>query len=284
MKNIFLLISITVALGSCDKDRDTDHAKETPDSNQRVRRLERPPGESQGTRGRLRASLEAAKELQDPEERGRAITEVGWNALESAPDIAAEAIRELPAGWAQTTELIQSCVPHLMMRSPDAASAWSDSLRDPSLVAMARDQIAITVAETEPQRAMQLLGDYNRAGGESDQAMVQVLQIWTVKAPEEAAVWASRLPAGESRNTRIKTIVSTWLLSDPAASTAWVASLREPNLRLESTRFMVESLQGYPSFIRESMLESADSGIRDEIERQIELQQPTQEDGIVPEN
>lgn len=278
-----MLISVSVALGSCDQERGKAHAKDIQDSNLRGRSRERAAGESKGSRERLRASLEAAKQLQNPEERERAISDVGRNALESAPDITAEAIRELLIESPQTAELIQSCVSQLMKSSRNAALAWSESLREPSLVEMAREQIAIEVAETEPQHAIELLSESGSAG-ESDQTIEHVLQIWTEKSPADAATWASRLPAGESRNSRLKTVVNQWLLSNPATSTAWVSSLREPDLRSESIRLMAESLQGYPPFIRESMLKSADSSVRSEIERQIELQQPPPVEEPIPEN
>lgn len=271
------LIGIGAGLVSCDKSRDVGGSNTDKEFNTRESRHERPPVESQGTRGKMRAALDAAKRLEAFEERDRALTKVGRDALEPAPDLSAEAIRELSAGRLETAGLIEACVAHLMKSSPDEALVWADSLKDAPLVSMAREHVAMWLAETEPLRAIELLGDINPTAGESDQAVEQVLQLWTGKAPQDAATWASRLPAGESRTTGIKTVVSQWLQSDPASSTAWVASLRDPNLRLESTRFMAESLQTFPSFIRDNMLQNADPVIRSEIESQIEQQQPPPE-------
>lgn len=227
---------------------------------------------SQGTRGGLRASLDAARALEVPEERESALMEVGWKALETAPDLAAEVIREMPHESADAARLIQACVTHLMKNSPDEASAWADSLKDAPWIALAREQIAMLVAESDPKRAIQLLADSNQSIGEPGSAFEQVLQTWTGQAPGEAALWASRLPAGESRNAGIKTVVSQWLHMDAAASTAWVASLTDSKLRQESIRVIAESLRELPPFLHESILNPAESGIRSEIESEIEVQ------------
>ena len=284
IKNLILITGAGFVLASCDKADEAKNSKDNVDSNPRARRIERPPLESQGTRGRLLASLEAAKRLETPEERDKALTEVGRNALESAPDIVAEAIRELPLGSPEAAELIQACVANLMKRSPDEASAWADSLKDDSLKRQAREEIAVLLVESEPERAIQMLANSNETTGEIGPALEQVLQVWTGRAPKDAAVWASRLPAGESRNAGIKTVVSQWVQTDPAASTSWVKSLSDPKLRQGAVRGMAESLQGLPPFIRDSMLEPADPGIRSEIEGQIQELQPAQEEQLVPEN
>lgn len=281
---LIVLIGIAAVLVSCDKASDSDGSKGTADSNPRSRRLERPPLESQGTRGKLRAALDAAKAMDASEEREKAIAEVGRDALESAPDITAEAIRELPPENPVAAELIQTCVANLMKRSPEEASAWADSLQDDPWMTMAREQMAVSLAESEPERAIRLLAESDHASGGPGSAMDQVLQVWTGNAPGDAAAWVSRLPAGEPRSAGIKTVVSQWVQADPAAATSWVASLSNPDLRQESTRAMAESLQFLPSFLRDSMLQGADSGIRSEIESQIERQQPAPADEGTPEN
>jgi hypothetical protein len=269
-----LCIAIGVALASCDKPgREADRSETGPETNPRTKRLERPPLASQGTRGGLRASLDAARALGDPEERQSSLMEVGWKALETAPDLAAEVIREMPHESADAARLIQACVTHLMKNSPDEASAWADSLKDAPWIALAREQIAMLVAESDPKRAIQLLTDSNQSSiGEPGSSFEQVLQTWTGQAPGEAALWASRLPAGESRNAGIKTVMSQWLHMDAAASTAWVASLTDSKLRQESIRIIAESLREMPPFLHESILNPAESGIRGEIESEIELQ------------
>lgn len=268
-----LCIAIGVALASCDKPgQKADRSENGTETNPRTKRLERPPQASQGTRGALRASLDAARALEDPEERQSALMEVGWRALETAPDLAAEVIREMPHESADAARLIQACVTHLMKNSPEEASAWADSLKDAPWIALAREQIAMLVAESDPKRAIQLLADSNQSIGEPGSAFEQVLQKWTGQAPGEAALWASRLPAGESRNAGIKTVVSQWLHMDAAASTAWVDSLTDRNLRQESIRIIAESLREMPPFLYESILNPAESGIRSEIESEIEAQ------------
>jgi hypothetical protein len=264
-----------MGVASCDKPgEEADRSKANPDANPRTKRLERPPLESQGTRGSLQAALKAARKLEAPEQRDKALMEIGWKALELAPDLTAEAIRELSPENPDAATLIQACLTHLMKKSPEQAAEWVGSLKGTSWITVAREQLAMRVAESDPKRAIQLLVDSNHRLGEPGSAMEQVLQTWTGKAPGDAALWASRLPAGESRNAVVKTVVSQWLFMDAAASTAWVASLRDPTLRKESIQGIVELLKGFPPPLMAGVLQSADSGIRSEVEHQIEVLNP----------
>ena len=147
MKNLHIWIGIGVGLASCDKPaEEADRSKAIADTNPRTRRLERPALENQGTRGRLRASLDAAKKIELPEERAKALLEVGWKALENAPDLTAEALRALPPENTDAAKLIQACVTHWMTISPEQASDWAESLKDTPWMAVAREQIAISLS------------------------------------------------------------------------------------------------------------------------------------------
>ena len=156
----------------------------------------------------------------------------------------------------------------LAEQDPDEALAWADTLDTEMETAAAKVQIALAMAEADPQRAAHLLAESSIAGREFDVAVVQVLQRWAAKSPADAAAWALLFPPGAAREAGLKIIVSCWVKSDVHAALAWMATIQDETLRQEATLGMEETLLQQPMDIREAWLDQIDPRSLAELQQQ----------------
>lgn len=289
-----LSLALLLVLASCEKKQDQpalDATSEPP--SKRTTRADRPSRSVPTTRDKLRTAFEAAKAREPGVERNQALAELASNALEPAPDLAAEVIRELPAGIEEKQALIEAYIANLMTdEKTEEALAWADSLGDEQDIAFARSQVLLMLAEKNPQQAATLLPSSGFTAAGVDPAAEQVLQTWVAQKPAEAVAWASRLPVGDARTAGFKVIFNQWINTDSPAAFRWAASQTNPQLRRETIHAMVEAFNEIPDIIRSSLLEPADPSLRAEIEngiaeiaRQAEAAEPPPEpeSGLPPE-
>lgn len=268
ISNLVLFFVITATLVSCDKQETSSDSESGTEAKSRNKRVER--SETLSIRSRLQASLEAAKQIESSDAREKAIAEVAWNALELIPEIFVEAIEELPADSPEKARLIQTYVIGLIKSSPEEALAWADSLADGETTALAREQVALILAESEPERAINLLPDSAFEDAEIAPASVEVLQLWTKSTPAKAADWAAALPSVEARIAGIKAVMAQWVETDAAAAVTWVLSHTDAVLRQESVDIITELFFSQPQPVRDAILENADMSLRSEIQRRID--------------
>ena len=266
-----LSLACLLVLASCEKKQDQpalDATRESPP--QRTTRADRPSRSVSSTRDKLRAAFEAARAKEPGAERNQALAELASNALESAPDIAAEVIRELPAGIQEKQALIEAYIAILMTdEKTEEALAWADSFPDEQDVAFARGRVLLMLAEKNPQQAATLLSPSSFTAAGVDPAAEQIIQNWVAQKPGEAVAWASRLPAGDARTAGFKVIFNQWIGTDSAAALTWAASQTHPQVRRETLHAMIEAFLQQPAPIRSVLLEPADPNFRAEIENGI---------------
>ena len=234
----------------------------------------------------------AAKASEPGAERNQALAELASSALESAPDIAAEVIRELPAGTEEKQALIEAYLATLMTdEKTEEALAWADSVGDERDIAFARGKVLLMLAEKNPQQAAALLPPSGFTAAGVDPAAEQVLQTWVAQQPAEAVAWATRLPAGDARTAGFKVIFTQWITADSASALTWAASQTNPQLRQETVHAMTEAFLQQPDPIRTVLLEPAEPNLRAEIEqgiveiaRQAQEAEPPSEPDSQPES
>jgi hypothetical protein len=257
-------IALFLMLVSCGKKQDASVSGSDAEKAPRTMHSVRPASGVSDSRDQLRNSFESAKLMGSGEERDKAISEIAWKALESAPDLAAEAILELPAGNEGKTALIDAYVRKLVAEEKSAeAMSWADSLGDEQEIATTREKITLLLAETHPERLP--ASSFTAAG--ADPAAVQALQNWSARKPAEAVAWATKLPAGEARTTGFKIVFSQWLNDDTSAAFSWVDSQHNPQFRQEVMGAIAAALS--TDLMRNSLLASANSSLRAEIEQGI---------------
>jgi hypothetical protein len=280
-----LSLAWLLVLASCEKKQDQPALDPTQELSPRTTRTDRPSRDAPSTRDKLRTAFEAAKAIEPGAERNQALAELVSNALESAPDIAAEVIRELPAGIEEKQVCIEAYLAALMAaEKTEEALAWADSLGDEGDVAFARGKVLLLLAEKNPQQAAALLPPSGFTAAGVDPAAEQVLQTWVAQQPADAAAWATRLPAGDARTAGFKVIFTQWIGSDSAAALSWAASQTNPQLRQETLHAMTEAFLQQPDPIRTVLLEPAEPNLRAEIENGIaEIVRQAQEAEPPPE-
>jgi hypothetical protein len=223
-----------------------------------------------GSPAELRKILKTAAGIESPAAREKAIADVAWNALETDPELAVEAFLQLPAGSAEKLRLIQHYAMRLAEQNADEALAWSATLGAEEEIAAANSQIALTLAETDPRRAANLLSDSGIVSREFDVAVVQVVQRWVAQSPSDTAAWVAMFPPGSARETGIKIIANRWLQVDAKAAFSWLTTLEDAGIRKEATLGLEEAILQQPREIQETWLQHANDSIRSELERQRE--------------
>ena len=227
-------------------------------------------------------ALKSAESIQSPEAREKIIAEVAWNALEIDPELAREAFGQLPAGSSEKIRLAQHFAMRLAEQNPDEALAWAKSLDTEQEIAAASGQIALVLAETDPQRAANLLSESGIVGHEFDVAVVQVLQRWAAKSAPDAAAWTVSFPPGPARAAGISLIVSQWAQADAAAVFTWMDALQDEAVRKDAVFAMEKALLQQAQSVRDGWLQHADSQTRLELEAQRELAMEEVGDNVPP--
>ncbi|HSH14844.1 MAG TPA: hypothetical protein VLD18_02345, partial [Verrucomicrobiae bacterium] len=201
-------LCLGLALVACDRrDAAKDISPETSMAETHVPQRGHAPREAvPGSPEQLRYDLIEAEKIELPVDREKAIAEVAWNALETDPELAAEAFLKLPHDSPERLRLIQYHGMRLAESDPEAAIAWADGLESEQETAAAKGVIALTLAETEPLRAANLISESGIAGREFEVAVVQIIQRWAAKDPVEAVAWVASFPASPARQAGIRAV------------------------------------------------------------------------------
>jgi hypothetical protein len=274
-------IALFLMLVSCGKKQDASVSGSDAETAPRTMHAIRPPSGATGARDQLRTAFETAKLMGSGEERDKAISEIAWKALESAPDLAAAAILELPAGNEGKMALIDAYLRKLVAEEKSAdAITWAESLGDERDIAYAREKISLLRAEAHPE----LLPASSFTAAGVDPVAEQALQNWSAKNPSDAAAWAARLPAGEARTAGFKIVLTQWLNNDASAALTWAGSQHNPQSRQEAMSAVIRVLNELPDPIRNILLEPADPSLRAEVEQGIaEIARQSENEEPAPE-
>lgn len=259
---------LALLLSSCDKPKEVTVLPEKPATPPRVTKTQRPARtEPLSTPEELREIFKKAEEIESPKERNHALEEVVWDALELDPQLASEGFLKLTPGSEEKNRLIQHYAMRLAEQSLDEAIKWAATLENEKEQSLAYDNIALVLAESEPERAAQLLSESGVAGRDFDVAVVQVLQRWAALAPDGAAGWVVLFDAGEARSAGLKAVVGTWSRTDPQAALTWLGSLQDPTIRQEAVNGMAETILEMPEGSQDDLLRLATPEIRSRFEK-----------------
>lgn len=270
-------LAVLLLLVSCDKKQEAN-TSESAQAPRRSTRADRPSRNVPGTRDKLRNAFEQAKAMAPGEERESALAQVARKALDTSPDIASEAIKEMQAGSDAKISLIEAYIRKLLeVDRVDEALAWAVDLGNEKDTAVARAMIAELVATSNPERVAGMLSPSSFTAAGVDPAAEQIFQNWVATNPTRAAEWVTKMPTGEARNAGWKALLTTWINLDSKTAFSWVSSQKNTMIREEAVDAMVALLVGQPDPIRSIQLESAAENFQQEIERRIAALTPAPE-------
>lgn len=223
------------------------------------------------------AELATANDITDETERLTAIADVAWNHLETDPEIALQALESLPADHEERILIIQHFALLMAEDDPEAALDWAETRSSETEIAAAKGQVALALAETDPERAANLLSESGIEGRDFDVVVVEILERWAATSPPAAADWVVQFPPGEFREAGIKSVISEWAQTDPAAAATWTRSLPEDAIRSEAAAAMAEIIAEESEPLRSQLIELADPSILEALQdyetlREIEIQ------------
>ncbi|MGL4401631.1 MAG: hypothetical protein ACRCXD_17355, partial [Luteolibacter sp.] len=262
-----LFCCLTLVLVSCDKPKETATIPEKSPAPRRATKSARPlSSEPVSTPEEIRETFENAQAIQSPEHRNKALEEVVWDALELDPHLAAEAFLKLTPRSEEKNRLIQHYAMRLAEQSLDEAMQWAATFHSEEERSLAYDNIALVLAESEPERAAQMLSESGIAGRDFDVAVVQVLQRWAASSPEGAAGWVVLFEEGEARSAGLKAVVGIWSRTDPEGALVWLDSLQNPAIRQEASDGLAQSILDLPEGSQDDLLRRVSPDIRSRFE------------------
>lgn len=270
MHRVFALLSPCLLLVCCEKPASSDERTVDAAPERRTPRDTKVREDSSlisNTPDSLSKRLEAAVEIQSSEERGKAIAEVAWNAIEIDPELAIRAFLQLPQDSPERIRLINHYAIRLAEQNYDEAIAWAGTLESDKESSAAFSQIALVLAETDPHRAANLLSESGLVNRDFDVAVVQVVQRWAAQSPADAAAWVTQFPAGPAREAGIRIISEKWLPRDASTAFQWLDTLSNEALRKEALRAMEGVILQQQQDIRNEWLQHADARIKAELEK-----------------
>ncbi len=259
-----ILPSLGLLLISCDKPKENSVVAENETSPSRITKSVRPPqhDELTVTPTQLRENLRQAAEITSPKERDQALQEIIWDALELDPDLAQEGFQQLTSGSPERNQFIQHFALRLAEASFEQAVEWAASLENEQEKSLAYNHIALVLAESEPEKAAQMLSDSGIPGRDFDVAVVQVAQRWAANSPAAAAAWVSLFDDSEARRAGLKAIVTTWSRTDPQATMAWLGTIQNPGIHQDASIGMAETILELPDSRQDELLRLVTPEIR----------------------
>ena len=205
-----------------------------------------------------------------PTEREKELAAIAWDAIETDPEIAHEAFAKMAAGSPEKIRLIQHYAMRLASQNIDEVVEWAESLESETEKSATLSHIAIAIAETDPERAANLLFEADIPGRDFEVAVVQVIQRWAAQSPAEAAAWVSQFPQSPAREASVKIIAERWLPLDAPAAYEWLGGIKDPVLRQETARAMEGVILQQSVETRTAWLQHADAQLQIELEKQRE--------------
>jgi hypothetical protein len=261
----FIFLFSLLLIAACERSEKTGRSAGEK-AGPKITHSNRPPREPVPDKKEdLREQLAKARMCGEPEERDKLLAQVAWNAMELDSELAREAIDSLMLESPDRIALLQHFAMRMADENPEEALKWAATLESEREAAAARVRIALVLADADPARAANLLSEHGLANREFEVAVVQVLQRWSNKSPQDAAAWVAVFPPGEFRKAGVETVASGWLGSDPQAAFAWLSSLSDEQIRMEAgDAFAKRFLEQTPE-TRESWLGYADPRTREKL-------------------
>ena len=261
----FISLFSLLLIAACDRPEKSGRKAEG-DAGPTITRSHRPLREEPpDLKQKLREEFAQARMSAEPEERDKLLAQVAWNAMELDPELAREAFECLMLESPERIALLQHFAMRMADANPDEALKWAASLESEREMAAARARIALVIADADPARAANLLSEFGLANREFEVAVVEVLQRWSDKNPQDAAAWVAIFPPGEFRKAGVETVVSRWLGNNAQAAFGWLSGVDDEEIRTEAGDTFAKKFLQQTTEVRESWLGYADPRTREKL-------------------
>jgi hypothetical protein len=160
-------------------------------------------------------------QLPDNEWKQNFLSDLGSEMSARDPQSAIQLAQQMHSGDAQKN-LLQSVACNWVGTDPGAALNWVASVQDPSLREPLIASAVQSYALTDPTQAASWLVSEVKSDAIVKDTALNILKVWAVKNPAEAANWVSQFPEGDTKAAAVQ-IVSQYLrLSNPGLATSWL--------------------------------------------------------------
>lgn len=140
------------------------------------------------------------------------------------PQGAIDLAQRLAPGDSQT-HLLQAVVCDWISREPNAALNWVIDVHEPVLREQLTAAAAKSYALVEPRLAADWLITTVRSEEIRKEAVLNIVETWGARNPENAAKWVTASLEGPTRKAAAEIVSVHWMQTDRAAARAWLQTL-----------------------------------------------------------
>jgi hypothetical protein len=220
-------------------------------------------------------AFDFAVSLQNPQEQTAAVNGLFSTWGNDDPEAAAAGWKKLPAGQGRL-EALDIVASSWCRSDPEAAKAWADSLSGTEraralasvLPALARDH----PAAASSQLAALIAAPPDGMGKNLASSAGELAGHWAGDDPAAASAWAATLPDGQSRDTGLAAVSAAWSQYDAIATAGWLGTLPAGSSRDAAIQPLVSHVRDFDPGTAFSWAAS----ISDENDRLNELRQTLQ--------
>lgn len=152
------------------------------------------------------------------------INAAGLELSSKDPHGAIDLAQHMRAGDEQT-HLLQAVVCDWISREPTAALNWVIDVHEPVLREQLTAAAAKSYALVEPNLAADWLITTVRSEELRKEAVLNIVETWGARSPENAAKWVTASLDGSTRKAAAEIVSQHWMQTDSAAAKAWLQSL-----------------------------------------------------------
>jgi hypothetical protein len=167
---------------------------------------------------------ECIDQLPDAGWKQNFLADLGSEMSVQNPSAAVKLAQQMNPGDSQVN-LLKAVACNWITTDPTTASDWVASVKDSSLREQLIASSAQSYALTDPARAATWLVSEVKSDAIMQDAALNILKIWVVKNPAQAASWASQFPDGNIRAAAVQIVSQYWQQTDRVAATAWIQNL-----------------------------------------------------------
>lgn len=255
---------VAILLWSCEKSHQDEEARELETVTKKKRERSLPASPDPVVR-EIQGEVQKAKQEEDPEIRDRRLAAIAWSHAGLRPEMVEAAVLEMSPDSLERQPLIQLLAVRYCEEDPEEALRWINRIGDEDGKRIAREQIAMNLVESDPQRALGELSRVRIPVETTHQATDYVLKRWVTSEPKQALDWLKGSYSIDNKEERIPQAIGHWLETDPEAAIRWVDQSLGQNLRTAAVTAASEYLMRQPPELRNPIVENLDPRVREEL-------------------
>ena len=160
--------------------------------------------------------------------------------MSSAPRESLQLLAALPQCEWHDQLLRQAALQYAAAR-PEQALEWAKTQPDTEVRSIFMGAVVCEMASRDPRQAMRTALEELPPGQARDRAIIETVQLWSQRAPSEAAAFVSTFE-DEAMPAAVEALIIQWRTEDPSAAKQWIFSVQNPGIKSAAEEVMARHL------------------------------------------